>query len=188
MHVGRGRRNPLHVDYVFLGACLGYIQSSLTEAILSHPRLPLEKKIAVVKAIGKVIWIQNDLLARWHVTDGAEYGDPAEEQEIEAEAKEPEGYLHGKKMLGVGSDDDGSSVRSGDSGKTSLGRPVEERERDREQDMDDKEFKELMGRCPFSGMERQRVTMRPKEKDVKTLPHNDGVVRLELQQGKAVRR
>ncbi|TIA31348.1 carbon-nitrogen hydrolase, partial [Aureobasidium pullulans] len=26
MHIGKGRQNPLHVDYVFLGACLGFIQ------------------------------------------------------------------------------------------------------------------------------------------------------------------
>ena len=73
MHVGRGRQNPLHVDYVFLGACLGFIQDSLFEAILSHPRLEMHRKIAIVKALGKVIWIQNDLIERWHNTDGSEY-------------------------------------------------------------------------------------------------------------------
>lgn len=55
------RRHPLHVDYVFLGACLGYIQDAMFEAILSHPRLNLERKIAIVKAVGKVIWIQVSL-------------------------------------------------------------------------------------------------------------------------------
>lgn len=55
MHVGKGRRNPLHVDYVFLGACLGYIQDAMMESILSHPKLHRTRKIAIVKAINKVI-------------------------------------------------------------------------------------------------------------------------------------
>jgi len=67
MHVGKARRTALFVDYVFLGSMLGYIQSSFTEALLSHPRLDLESKIAIVKAVGKIIWIQNDLMVRWQL-------------------------------------------------------------------------------------------------------------------------
>ncbi|KAI0486874.1 Protoglobin-domain-containing protein [Xylaria cf. heliscus] len=65
MHVGRGREHPLHIEYVHIGACLSFIQDTLTEALLSHPRLRMEKKVALVKALGKVIWIQNDLFAKW---------------------------------------------------------------------------------------------------------------------------
>ncbi|GAW24553.1 hypothetical protein ANO14919_141400 [Xylariales sp. No.14919] len=65
MHVGRGRQHPLHIEYVHIGACLSFIQDTLTEALLSHPRLRMEKKVALVKALGKVIWIQNDLFAKW---------------------------------------------------------------------------------------------------------------------------
>ena len=94
MHVGLGRAHPLHVEYIHLGVCLSFIQDIMTEAILSHPRLPLPRKIALVKAIGKVIWIQNDLMAKWHVKDGQEFEDSEEEITIEEE-----GYLHGKKVL-----------------------------------------------------------------------------------------
>ncbi|KAI0179469.1 Protoglobin-domain-containing protein [Hypoxylon sp. FL1284] len=94
MHTGRGREHPLHVEYVHIGACLAFIQDTLTEALLSHPRLRMDKKIALVKAIGKVIWVQNDLFAKYYVRDGQEYADEMETQEIEAE-----GFLHGKKML-----------------------------------------------------------------------------------------
>ncbi|SPN99111.1 uncharacterized protein DNG_02146 [Cephalotrichum gorgonifer] len=94
MHVGLGRAHPLHVEYIHLGACLSFIQDILTEAILSHPRLHLQRKVAIVKAIGKVIWIQNDLMAKWHVRDGAEF--IREETEV---VIEKEGYLHGKKIL-----------------------------------------------------------------------------------------
>ncbi|KAK4501246.1 hypothetical protein PRZ48_007053 [Zasmidium cellare] len=147
MHIGLGRRNPLHVDYLFLGACLGYIQDALTEAILSHPKLHLQRKIAIVKAIGKVIWIQNDLLAKWHVRDGDEYIDHEHDQAQE----EPEGYLHGKKIFGDASSSSGdeASLRSSGSGKTSLGRS-------------DKDVEESTTmRCPFSGlaMGEQRAEM-----------------------------
>lgn len=95
MHVGLGRTHPLHVEYIHIGATLGVIQDILTEAILSHPRLGLERKIATVKALGKVIWIQNDLFAKWYVTDGEEYTDGVDYGEVEKE-----GWLNGRKVLG----------------------------------------------------------------------------------------
>ncbi|KAK6078041.1 hypothetical protein SCUP234_06415 [Seiridium cupressi] len=94
MHVGRGREHPLHIEYVHIGACLAFIQDTITEALLSHPRLRMDKKIALVKAIGKVIWVQNDLFAKWYVRDGDEFADEMEHPEIEKE-----GYLNGKKIL-----------------------------------------------------------------------------------------
>ncbi|KAI1949892.1 hypothetical protein LOZ57_002371 [Ophidiomyces ophidiicola] len=96
MHVGRGRQHPLHIEYVHIGANLGFIQNVLTEALLSHPRLPLPRKIALVSAIGKVIWVQNDLFAKWYVRDGDEFRDQMEEVMVERE-----GYLHGKKIIGT---------------------------------------------------------------------------------------
>ncbi|PGH19234.1 hypothetical protein AJ80_04099 [Polytolypa hystricis UAMH7299] len=94
MHVGRGRKHPLHIEYVHIGVCLGFIQTVLSEALLSHPRLHLTRKIALVTAIGKVIWVQNDLFAKWYVRDGEEFEDEREDVEVEAE-----GYLKGKKMI-----------------------------------------------------------------------------------------
>lgn len=108
MHVGLGRAHPLHIEYVHLGVCLAFIQDILSEAILSHPRLSLQRKIALVKAIGKVIWIQNDLMAKWHVKDGEEFDAEKEETVIEEE-----GYLHGMKVVeddeGGGGDFEGTS-------------------------------------------------------------------------------
>ncbi|KAJ2986081.1 hypothetical protein NUW58_g5199 [Xylaria curta] len=112
MHVGRGREHPLHIEYVHIGACLSFIQDTFTEALLSHPRLRMEKKVALIKALGKVIWIQNDLFAKWckyivmppfsisvvlpktYVRDGDEFAEEAEAPEVEKE-----GYLFGKRML-----------------------------------------------------------------------------------------
>ncbi|KAL1612320.1 hypothetical protein SLS60_000546 [Paraconiothyrium brasiliense] len=99
MHVGQGRAHPLHVEYVHIGVTLSFIQDVLTEAILSHPRLKMDRKIGLVKALSKVIWIQNDLFAKWYVRDGDEFSEERLVPEIE-----PEGYLHGKKILRSGSD------------------------------------------------------------------------------------
>lgn len=192
MHVGKGRKNPLHVDYIFLGACLGYIQDAMTEAILSHPRLELTQKIAIVKAIGKVIWIQNDLMAKWHLEDGKEFNDDFPEEEIQAEAAEPEGYINGRRILGNnGSDDDSSSggrpssVSSGRSGKstTSLGRTVEQVRQGNE-----------ASKCPFSGMvhtpkdmETQRAaTWRPRREEAVVTSAPSGIPKLHLLDGRTV--
>ncbi|KAG4424307.1 hypothetical protein IFR04_002548 [Cadophora malorum] len=94
MHVGLGRAHPLHIEYIHLGVCLAFIQDIMTEAILSHPKLSLHRKTALVKALGKIIWIQNDLFAKWHLRDGSEFA--IEEADI---IVEKEGYLHGKKIL-----------------------------------------------------------------------------------------
>jgi hypothetical protein len=95
MHTGIGRTHPLHIEYVHIGAALAVIQDILSEAILSHPRLHLARKIAIVKALGKVIWIQNDLFAKWYVHDGEEYTEGVDYEAL----VEKEGFMHGKKVL-----------------------------------------------------------------------------------------
>lgn len=94
MHVGQGRAHPLHIEYVHIGVTLSLIQDVFFEAILSHPKMKMDRKIGLVKALSKVIWIQNDLFAKWYVRDGDEFTEQRENPSIE-----PEGYLHGKKIL-----------------------------------------------------------------------------------------
>ncbi|CAE7194221.1 hypothetical protein PTNB73_08658 [Pyrenophora teres f. teres] len=94
MHTGQGRVHPLHVEYVHVGVTLSFIQDIMTEAVLSHPRLKMERKIGLVKALSKVLWIQNDLFAKWYVRDGDEFAEERLVPEVE-----PEGYLHGKRVL-----------------------------------------------------------------------------------------
>jgi hypothetical protein len=107
MHTGIGRTHPLHIEYIHIGAALAVIQDVLSEAILSHPRLHLTRKIAITKALGKVIWIQNDLFAKWYVSDGEEYTDGMDYGEVEKE-----GWLHGKKV--IHNDDEAASDASDD--------------------------------------------------------------------------
>jgi hypothetical protein len=137
MHVGLGRKHPLHIEYVHLGVCLGFIQDIMTEAILSHPRLHIQRKTALVKALNKVIWIQNDLMAKWHVKDGAEFEIGDSDIEVERE-----GYLHGKRIIGDGSgsgteDDDDASEQHQSNPPSRIPHPA---------------GATAGGVCPFSGM------------------------------------
>lgn len=117
MHVGQGRVHPLHVEYIHIGICLAFMQDVLTEALLSHPRLKMDRKVALVKAVNKVLWIQNDLFAKWYTRDGEEYREDMKKPEIEKE-----GYLHGKKMIIEGSDvDDTTSETSESTGPSAAG-------------------------------------------------------------------
>ncbi|KAL4779602.1 Protoglobin-domain-containing protein [Aspergillus varians] len=118
MHVAQERIHPLNIEYIHMGVCLGYIQDLFTEALLSHPTLSISRKTAMIRAISKIIWIQNDLIARWRVRDGEEYVDEMSEYTVD----DKEGFLGEKKILGDGSstssssrsnDEDRASIRSG---------------------------------------------------------------------------
>ncbi|EFX02346.1 hypothetical protein CMQ_2395 [Grosmannia clavigera kw1407] len=108
MHVGLGRAHPLHVEYIHIGATLSLIQDVLTEAVLSHPRLSMGRKMGLVKALGKVIWIQNDLFAKWYVRDGEEYTDGVDYSKL----IDREGFLHGQRILAA--DESEKSSERGD--------------------------------------------------------------------------
>lgn len=95
MHCGQVRMYTLNIEFIHLGACLGFIQDIFIEALMSHPHLSLQRKVALVRAISKIIWIQNDLFARWYVRDGEEFADEMSERNVERE-----GYVDGKKVLG----------------------------------------------------------------------------------------
>ncbi|KAF2665433.1 hypothetical protein BT63DRAFT_66062 [Microthyrium microscopicum] len=94
----------MDIAFIHLGASLGYLQDLLNEAILLHPRLKSERKLALVKAVGKIIWIQNDLFARWQVQDsgGKRLVQPKVSESGGLESGgylESEGYLHGTNVL-----------------------------------------------------------------------------------------
>ncbi|RAH54347.1 hypothetical protein BO85DRAFT_500176 [Aspergillus piperis CBS 112811] len=79
MHTGKDRMISFDVEYIHIGACLGYIQDVLIEGVMGCEKMSLPFRVALIRALGKVIWIQNDLFARWRCRDGAEF-----EAEVEA--------------------------------------------------------------------------------------------------------
>ena len=167
MHVGSGRRNPLHVDYMFLGICMGYVQDAFTECILTNNGVDLRLRISVVRALGKLIWIQNDLLARWHIDENSIGNNPTPQPETSGlprstapspvPSKAPVApalvnpFEHeGEKLSAQVEKNHGSDFASyASSNKTSLGR-----------DKDSLEFDSgSNGGCPFSesSMDSQRA-------------------------------
>ena len=71
MHAGAYRYAPIRVDYIFLGACFGYIHGILIQAVFELDNFELTERIAVAQAWTKIMWIQNDLFARWQIMDAA---------------------------------------------------------------------------------------------------------------------
>lgn len=103
MHSSEERMHSLNIEYIHINACMAYIQDIFIEALMSHPKLPLHQKIALVRALNKVLMIQLDLFAKWRVRDGEEYADEMPTFSFGSR----EGYVGDKRILG-GSD--GSSV------------------------------------------------------------------------------
>lgn len=141
MHTGLGRTHPLHIEYVHIGAALAVIQDILNEAILSHPRLPLPRKVAITKALNKVIWIQNDLFTKWYVHDGEEFTDGMDFGVIEKE-----GWLHGRKVLNP--EGDGNVSEASDD--TASPSDAQSKKKD----------KAPAGVCPFTGVSASMAKMK----------------------------
>jgi len=102
MHSGQERLHTLNIEFIHINACIGYIQDIFIEALMSHPQLSLRRKIALVRAVNKIIMIQNDLFARHRVRDGEEHSDEMSEYSFSQERR-----VNGKEVVGSS---DGSSV------------------------------------------------------------------------------
>lgn len=112
MHSGQERLHSLNIEFIHINVCIAYIQDIFIEALMSHPELSLRRKIALVRAINKIIMIQNDLFARHRIRDGEEFADEMSEYSFSTE-----GWVNGKKILesspdGSSVDDDGASFVS----------------------------------------------------------------------------
>ena len=124
----------LHVDYVHLGMTMGLLQDILFEEILLHSRLKTERKAALIKALGKVLWIQNDAFSRYHLA-----GEENMRRAVLTPTSEKEGWLHGKQMLNLdASASSGTEEGFSSPAASSIGTPAEE-----------------LGRCPFTTMTEQ---------------------------------
>lgn len=88
MHVGKYRQAPVNVDYIFLGACLGYVHGILLQAIFTLDDIDVSVRLAIAQAWGKIIWMQNDLFARWQIAE-ATSGVLTDEMDRSSQTSEP---------------------------------------------------------------------------------------------------
>ena len=73
MHTGksgfkhRENRPELRVEYIHCGALLGYVVDIAVGAIMEMNEIDTVMKSRVIRALNKVVWIQNDLFARHYL-------------------------------------------------------------------------------------------------------------------------
>jgi hypothetical protein len=73
MHTGkpgfkhREKRPELRVEYIHMGALLGYVVDIVVGAVMEMNEIDNGMKSRVIRALNKVIWIQNDLFARHYI-------------------------------------------------------------------------------------------------------------------------
>jgi hypothetical protein len=75
MHTGqagfahRSNKPSLRVELIHISLLLAYVVDILLETVIKHPDLDNDTKAGVLRALNKVVWIQNDLFARHYVVD-----------------------------------------------------------------------------------------------------------------------
>ncbi|KAG9246513.1 Protoglobin-domain-containing protein [Calycina marina] len=75
MHTGkpgfkhREKKPELRVEFIHMGALLGYVIDLVIGAVMEMDALDLQTKSRVLRAFNKVLWIQNDLFARHYLKD-----------------------------------------------------------------------------------------------------------------------
>lgn len=75
MHTGkpgfkhRESRPELRVDYIHMGLLLSYVSDMVLNAVMKMDDVDFDKRLAVVRAFNKMLWIQNDLFARHYMAE-----------------------------------------------------------------------------------------------------------------------
>jgi len=89
MHTGkpgfkhREKRPDLRVEYIHMSALLGYVVDIVVGAVMEMNEINNGTKARVIKALNKVVWIQNDLFARHYIgTVGVERVTPPPERGV----------------------------------------------------------------------------------------------------------
>lgn len=107
MHSGQERLHALNIEFIHINVCIGYMQDIFILMLLSHAQLPLDRRIALLRAVNKIIMIQNDLFARHRIRDGEEYANEISEHNISTDE-----HVESKKTMGSR---DSSSINDLDS-------------------------------------------------------------------------
>lgn len=65
----RAKKPGLRVDYVHCALLLGFVEDIFVSAVMEHPQIDQNTKLAVVRAVNKILWLQNDLFARHYIRE-----------------------------------------------------------------------------------------------------------------------
>jgi len=73
MHTGkpgfkhREKRPDLRIEYIHMGLLLGYVVDIVVGAVMTLDQVDNVMKSRIIRALNKVIWIQNDLFAKHYI-------------------------------------------------------------------------------------------------------------------------
>ncbi|TPX63148.1 hypothetical protein SpCBS45565_g06807 [Spizellomyces sp. 'palustris'] len=69
------KKSKINVEYIHVNALFAWLHGFLIETLDAHPALQAdpEGRAKTLAALSKLLWIQNDLFARYYVRDGAEF-------------------------------------------------------------------------------------------------------------------
>lgn len=70
MHTDKAGSKLINVPLVQMTALMGFVSDALTATILGLD-LPRETEVATLRAFGKLLWLQNDLIVRHYAADPA---------------------------------------------------------------------------------------------------------------------
>jgi len=74
IHTKRAGNKNIVVDYIHINALFGYVEHILLSTIATCKALDEEQRAKTLCAFNKLLWIQNDLFAKYYVDDDARHG------------------------------------------------------------------------------------------------------------------
>ncbi|KAJ3036600.1 hypothetical protein HK097_003787 [Rhizophlyctis rosea] len=72
-----GKKSRINVEYIHINALFAWLHGFLAQTLDSLPELQSDskKRAGTIAAFSKLLWIQNDLFARYYVKDGVDVRD-----------------------------------------------------------------------------------------------------------------
>ncbi|EFC45372.1 predicted protein [Naegleria gruberi] len=74
IHTTKAGNKDIVIDYIHINALFGYVSDVLLGTIAMCPQLNEEQRAKTVQAFNKLLWIQNDLFAKYYVDDDSRHG------------------------------------------------------------------------------------------------------------------
>ncbi|KAG2385871.1 hypothetical protein C9374_003020 [Naegleria lovaniensis] len=81
IHTAKAGNKNIIVDYIHINALFGYVSDVIIGLIASCSQLSEEQRAKTIQAFNKLLWIQNDLFAKYYVDDEARNGIVQKESE-----------------------------------------------------------------------------------------------------------
>ena len=74
IHTVKAGNKDIVIDYIHINALFGYVSDVLLGTIATCKDLSEEQRVKTLLAFNKLLWIQNDLFAKYYVDDNSRHG------------------------------------------------------------------------------------------------------------------